>query len=183
MLFRRDTLAAVTLLVLLFWVSTAVVGFHPATAEAGDEDFSKRIAGTYVLTAAQRDIPHPYTFLLTLFADGNLSSVQALQFGLGIPGFAPFSDQQGVWQKTGNREITGKVVDLTYDRSDGAPLFNCVATFVIQFDADFKEVNGTKDGKCFDPVAVNPLDPGDAKPLREFTVTFKGQRMTVSDGK
>jgi hypothetical protein len=182
-MFQTKMVGAFTLFASLVWLGTALAGSGPATAETGGEDFGKRIAGTYVITAVQADIPQPYTFLLTLFADGNVSSVQALQFGLGIADFAPFSDQQGVWKKTGKHEITAKIVDLTYNRSDGAPLFNCVATIVMQFDADFQQISGTQNGMCFEPTTVNLLDPGDAKPLREFRVTFKGQRMTVEDDK
>lgn len=55
--------------------------------------------------------------ILTIHADGNLSSIQSIQFseGAGPEGFAGFSDQQGAWERAGNQQIQATVPDFVYD--------------------------------------------------------------------
>lgn len=179
---RKKTFTASTLIALPVCLISGALGSHPATADSGGEGFGRKIAGTYLITEEQSEIPEAYTRLLTLFADGNMSSIQALQFGLGIPGFAPFSDEQGAWKKTGKTEVTAKAITLTYDSTDGAGLFNCLTTIDMDFHDNFHRISGRKNGKCYEPVTVNPLDPGNAEVAFQFSGSFEGQRITVDNG-
>ena len=57
--------------------------------------FGSRIAGTYIVA---REPDAGTSRMLTIFADGNLSSIQSIQFNGGAGG-GGFSNQQGVWKR------------------------------------------------------------------------------------
>ena len=153
--------------------------FAPASANEGEAGPGIAPTGTYFLTERQVGIATPYTRLLTLFADGNMTGVQALQYGLGILDNRSFSSEHGAWRRTGDREVTVKALGLNYRRSDGVPLFNCLSTIVLRFDPGSPHVTGTKQGQCYEPVSVDPFAPGDIKPSFEFTGSFEGRRIGV----
>jgi hypothetical protein len=130
------------------------------------------VAGTYVvsLTPAQG-----LSRILTISADGNLSSMQSLQFS-GIGGFA-FSNQQGAYKRTGPREITAQVVNLNTAPDTQEFQGIAIATYILTFDQRFQSVHGQVDGRVF-AAGVNPLHPDSATPLLTFTDTFDLQRIT-----
>ena len=136
--------------------------------------FGNRIAGTYLVV---REPDAGISRILTIFADGNLSSIQSIQFNGGAGG-GGFSNQQGVWKRVGPREIRATVLDLSYDFETGNFLGMAVASYRLQFDKTFRAVTGTVEGNIFSP-GIDPLDPGDAEPIDEFSDTFEAQRVVV----
>jgi hypothetical protein len=48
------------------------------------------------------------------------SSIQSIQFSGGAGGLA-FSNQQGVWQRTGKNTVEARVLDIGYNRATGSP--------------------------------------------------------------
>jgi hypothetical protein len=55
---------------------------------------------------------------------------------------------------------------------------NCIADHVITFSHNFEEISLTVSGKCYAP-DVNPVDPGDASVVAEFSGSFQGKRLTM----
>jgi hypothetical protein len=96
---------------------------------------------------------------------------------VGPEGNAGFSDQQGAWEKAGNQQIQATVLDFEYDLSDGTFLGTTGAHYVLEFHQDFQIVEGTVEGKVFEP-GVDPLHPGDATPIAQFADEFTGQRVS-----
>ncbi len=138
--------------------------------------FGRKIAGTYIVV---REPDAGISRILTIFADGNLSSIQSIQFNGGVPGIAGgFSNQQGVWKRIGPCEIRATALDLSYNFQTGDFRGMAVASYDLQFDKTFQTVTGMSKGKVFSP-GINPLNPGDAEPIAEFNDTFEAQRVVV----
>jgi hypothetical protein len=148
---------------------------RPSEAD-NDSGFAEKVAGTYLVA---RDPAEGPSRILTIYADGNLSSIQSIQFseGAGPEGFVGFSDQQGAWEKAGDQQIEATVLDFIHDLSEGAFLGTTVAHYVLEFHQDFQIVEGTVEGKIFAP-GVNPLRPGEAAPITQFTDEFTAQRVS-----
>lgn len=138
--------------------------------------FGARIAGIYLVTRAPDLGP---SRILTIFADGNLSSIQSIQFGGGVAG-GGFSNQQGVWKRVGPREIQATVLDLSYELVTGNFLGPGVACYTLRFNGTFQTVTGSVNGKVYSP-GVDPLNPGDANPIAEFSDAFEAQRVTAAN--
>lgn len=136
--------------------------------------FGNRIAGTYLVV---REPDAGISRILTIFADGNLSSIQSSQFNGGAGG-GGFSNQQGAWKRVGPREIRATVLDLSYDFETGNFLGIAVASYSLQFDKTFQTVTGTVEGNVYSP-GIDPLNPGDAEPIDEFSDAFEAQRVVV----
>ena len=166
------------------WCLLSILGALPLHALAHDGDgnrkhwgkdkFSERVAGTYLLRF-ERDDDEVFLRLVTLTEDGNWFSIDAHQqadrFG--------FTDQQGVWKRTGRREITVTVLDFDYDPFNGEPVGVARLGFVMEFTPNLQEVRGKFSGKLFG-FDEDPLDPN--IPLDEFGATFTGRRVNVIDG-
>jgi hypothetical protein len=136
--------------------------------------FGREIAGVYVVSRPPEEGP---SRLLTLSADGVLSSIQSTQFSGGVGGVG-FSNQQGVWRRTGEETVNAQVLNIVYDRDTGAFTGITVATYQLTFLAERQQVQGTATGKIY-PVGVDPLHPGSAVPIAEFTDTFEAERVRV----
>ena len=136
--------------------------------------FGSRIAGTYIVA---REPDAGNSRILTIFADGNLSSIQSIQFSGGAGG-GGFSNQQGAWKRVGPREIRATALDLSYDFETGDFLGMAVASYDLQFDKTFQTVTGTVEGNIYSP-GIDPLNPGDAEPIDEFSDAFEAQRVVV----
>ena len=136
--------------------------------------FGREIAGVYVVSRPPEEGP---SRLLTLSADGVLSSIQSTQFSGGVGGVG-FSNQQGVWRRTGEETVNAQVLNIVYDRDTGAFTGITVATYQLTFLAERQRVQGTATGKIY-PVGVDPLHPGSAVPIAEFTDTFEAERVRV----
>ena len=137
-------------------------------------EFGREIAGVYVVSRPPEEGP---SRLLTLSADGVLSSIQSIQFSGGATG-AGFSNQQGVWQRTGEETVNAQVLNIAYDIATGAFAGMAVATYQLTFLEERQRVQGTVTGKIY-PVGVDPLNPGSAAPIAEFTDTFEAERVRV----
>jgi fructose-1,6-bisphosphatase len=74
---------------------------RPSEAD-NDSEFAAKAAGTYLVTRDPADGP---SWILTIHADGNLSSILSIQFSeaAGPGSNAGFSDQQGAWKKAGGQ--------------------------------------------------------------------------------
>lgn len=145
---------------------------YGGAAESDDRDFGRLVAGTYVVSLTPEQ---GISRILTIAADGNLSSMQSVQFS-GVGGSA-FSNQQGSYTRTGPREITAQVVNINIDAATQEFNGIAIATYILTFDQRFQAVHGQVDGKVF-AAGVNPLHPDGATPLVTFTDTFDLQRIT-----
>jgi len=140
------------------------------SSEAGTEKyhatFGEQIAGTYLLTEED----HGGSRIVTITADGNWFGTHSSQLD------NKFSNQQGVWKKAGERKITARVLNFSsLEDGVGSSLFS----FTVNFDKTYQQINGKLSGKLFSPGA-DPLDPV-AAPIRTFSNTFTGKRLTVTD--
>ena len=88
-----------------------------------------------------------------------------------------FSDQHGVWVRSGWRELTAEVVDFNLDALTGAHTDIVRVRYVVQFSKDLQSVTGMQRGRVF-PLDQDPLDP-EAVPAMEFDSLFTGRRVTV----
>jgi len=111
--------------------------------------YGERIAGTYLI---REDEDPTNQRIVTLTSDGNWLSVHELQQELR------FTDQQGVWKKTGRREMTAKVLNFNYAPGGDSPTGVTRIRFDVTFMSDFQEVSGEMFGETFEP-GENPLDP------------------------
>ncbi len=153
----------VIIAVLLFF---SVINSSKARADKNDASFGNKIAGTYLL--AEDD--NGGSRIVTITADGNWFGIHSYQLD------NKFSNQQGVWKKTGKREITVKTLNFTSSKDGtGSSQFS----FLVEFDNDFQQVSGEHSGKLFPP-GVAPLDPV-AVPTKTFSNTFTGKRLNATD--
>jgi len=82
------------------------------------------------------------------------------------------------YDRVGTREIRSTILDLSYDFETGDFLGMTAASCSWQFDKTFQTVTGTVEGKIFSP-GIDPMNPGDAEPIDEFSDTFEAQRVVV----
>ena len=95
--------------------------------------------------------------------------------GSSIRFAAGFSDQEGAWEKVGERKVQASVFDIVYDTSTGEFLGFSIARYDLEFDKDFQTVKGEVSGEIFDP-GVDVLNPGDTAPTNTFTDEFEAKR-------
>jgi hypothetical protein len=169
---RSSLILALTLLAAAAFLIPGVLRSSEADNNSG---FAEKVAGTYLVA---RDPAEGPSRILTIHADGNLSSIQSIQFseGAGPEGFVGFSDQQGAWEKVGDQQIEATVLDFIHDLSDGTFLGTTGAHYVLEFGKDFQTVEGAVKGKIFAP-GVDPLHPGETVPIVQFTDEFTAQRV------
>ncbi len=171
---HRWQMRLAVLMVAVAWALAPLPHAKAQVSTSSPSKFGRDIAGVYVVSLP----PEKGTSrLLTLSADGILSSIQSIQFSGGAGGL-PFSNQQGVWQRTGNNTVEARVLDIDYDRATGAFKGMAVATYELTFLNDRQLVQGTETGKIY-PVGVDPLNPGNVDPIGEFTDTFEAERVNV----
>ena len=169
---RKKWLVGFGVIGLVVTVLLGSFGLQVSTADDDDDDFGEKVAGLYFVTETTTGVIH----LISLWADGNFQGISSEQEG-GVPEFNPFSDQVGTWVKTGRREITAKVIDITYNR-DPMTLFGFgVVRYVLTFDDDFNAVTGPLEGGVIGP-DENPNDP-DAEFLFTFDAPLEGERVPV----
>jgi hypothetical protein len=138
--------------------------------------FGVRISGTYLATP-QPPADGP-TRILNIFADGNLTSIQSSQFGGEVLSGDWFSNQHGTWKRVGKYEIEATVLDLAYAPQTGEFLGTTIAHYNLQFDKMLQTVTGSVKGKIFQP-GVDPLNPGENRPIAKFSDTFLARRVIV----
>ena len=137
-----------------------------ARADWNASTFGEKIAGTYLLTEED----HGGSRIVTITVDGNWFGIHSSQLD------NKFSNQQGVWNKVGEKEITVRALNFSsLEDGIGSSLFS----FTVEFDKTYQQMSGALSGKLFPPGA-DPLDPV-AVPTRTFSNTFTGKRLTVTD--
>ncbi len=137
-----------------------------ARADNNDSTIGKKIAGTYLLT----EDDDGGSRIVTITADGGWFGIHSYQFDY------KFSNQQGLWEKIGERKITVRTLDFALLKDGvGSARFR----FTVEFDNAYQQVTGELSGKMFPP-GVDPLDPV-AVPIKTFSNTFTGKRLIVTD--
>jgi len=138
-------------------------------------NFAQQIAGVYLIRHLT-DEGTPTSFrLISLTAEGNWASTHSGQHDTFGP--ARFSDQHGVWARSGWREITAEVIDFNLDAASGAHTDIVRVRYVVHFSKDLQSITGTQTWRVF-PLDQDPFDP-DAVPAIQFDSIFTGQRVTV----
>ena len=153
-------------------------------------DFAERIAGVYLIRHHRDDGTLRSFRLISLTPWGTWGSTNSNQHDSLRP--FRFSDQHGVWERTGWREITAEVVDFNLDGATGVHTDIVRVRYVVRFSKDLQSITGTQLGRVFpvahehdqgehDPEADHNQDPfaPDALPSAQFSSTFTGQRITV----
>ena len=182
----RHKVLSLGLLVLM----VVAVSVAPGAAAADDElvtkadpffrPFNRYVSGTYLVTGFPPAGP-PFLLLFNVYREGLFSASSQVQ-ATALSGFA-FTDDQGVWKKTGRRQVTARLLSFNYlpagaDPPAGSLHSNGIADVVLDFSEDFATVEGTFDVTVF-AFDVNPLDP-DAQPLGPpLRILFEGERLTI----
>ena len=137
-------------------------------------NFAQGIAGVYLIRHLTDEGTTSSFRLISLTAEGHWASTHSGQHD----SFGPtrFSDQHGVWARSGWREITAEVVNFSLNATTGVHYIVRVR-YVVQFSKDLQSVTGMQMGRRF-PLDQDPFDP-EAGPVIQFDSTFSGQRMTV----
>ena len=164
-------LRVVTVALILVAIIVSTASADSGRSESGN--LGKHIAGTYLVREAAPNNDPSFLRLITLTADGNWLSTeshqQTVEFG--------FSDQQGVWKKSGPREITANVIDFDIDAITGEPNGVTRIRFVVNFGNDFQKVSAEFFGENFtfqqDPLNFKEI------PVSTFEGKFWGKRVTV----
>ena len=138
-------------------------------------NFAQQIAGVYLIRHLTDEGTTSAFRLISLTAEGNWASTHSGQHDTF--GSARFSDQHGVWARSGWREITAEVIDFNLDPTTGAPTDIVRVRYVVQFSKDFQSITGTQMGRGF-PLDQDPFDP-EAVPAIQFDSIFTGRRVTV----
>ena len=155
-----------TPVILSAFLFISVLNSSDAKAHKNDSAIGEKIAGTYLLS----EDDDGGSRIVTITADGNWLGIHSFQFD------NKFSNQQGVWEKTGKRKITVRTLDfISLKDGVGSALFN----FTVEFDNAYQQVSGELSGKLFPP-GVDPIDPV-AVPIKTFNNTFSGKRLILTD--
>jgi hypothetical protein len=143
--------------------------------DTGGAGFAKRVAGTYV---DEGEIGGgAFTGLQTLHVDGTHSSTNTNCCGASTPG--PQSPGQGVWKRTGHRQVTVTAVIFVF-LPDGTPLITARPTLVMDFDPDFQTATGTITTELF-AFGQDPTDPDEIGVFGSATGTDTWRRLEVMD--
>ncbi|MDJ0797947.1 MAG: hypothetical protein QNJ51_14210 [Calothrix sp. MO_167.B12] len=139
-----------------------------------ETSFNQLIAGPYIVTLDPKVGPQE---IVTFFADGNARRTVSLQFSSGA-GDNGFSDSQGVWRRVGSRRIRATFFNINFSTDDGAFVGMARVNYDVIFNYNLRKIEGSFAGQVF-AAGVNPANPGDAKPIAEFSGKFTGKRANV----
>ena len=174
---RKDEARKVGSRISVFCFLVMIISTHFGTAAYADGNgldprkFDKRVAGAYLLREAPEE-SEIFFRLITLTADGNWFGIDAHEQSFG------FSNQQGVWKRTGPYTITATVIDFNISPG-GLPTGVARTNYVITFSKDYRTLSGSFFGKVF-ALDQDPLDP-ETLPIVTFESTFQGRRITVQE--
>ncbi len=155
-----------TPVIIVAFLSLSVLCSNETRADKNDYDIGKLVAGTYLLTEEDDGGSR----IVTITADGNWLGIHSYQLD------NKFSNQQGVWKKTGKRKITVRTLNFS-SLKDGAG--SSLFSFTVEFDKTYQQINGELTGKLF-PTGADPLDPV-AVPFRTSSNTFTGKRLIINE--
>ena len=150
------SLRRVTSALLVIQIIFILVGQADPTFSFENKGFSKKVSGTYLSVEGKE------TILLQIIQDGNLTAIFSSQFSGGALD-DPFSNSLGAWERSGKREITAQVVDITFQGQGGGLVGVGAGKFFIRFDKTFQSAKFRCRGAIFPP-GVNPFDR-DAEPI------------------
>ena len=181
------------------------LGLESWQERADEGNFAQEIAGVYLIRHHTDEGAPGSPRLISLTAGGNWSSTYANQDALfnlsgtllppedGVSGndlpdvdiFAPstlfnparFSDQHGVWARSGWREMTAEVLNFNLAAVTGVQTGSARVRYVVRFSKDWQSIRGTQRGWVY-ARDQDPLDP-EAVPALAFDSHFSGQRVTV----
>ena len=154
-----------------------VVSGVSCTSESGG--LADKIAGTYFVELDDGVTTRITSLTALTPSSGGWFGITSSQFSGGGGAFNPFSDQQGVWEQTGKREIEAKVLDYTFDSETNELAGIAVITYIVTFSEDFQTFAGHADAEIFPP-GVDPVD-AEEPPTVTFSSTFTGKRLNVGD--
>ena len=159
---RIRSLQIVVLALLVIHAFYFFVGQGNSTIAINFGKFSKRVTGTFL------SIDGKETILLQINQDGNLTAIFSSQFSGGALN-DPFSNSFGAWSRTGKREITAQVLDITFLEDSGEIIGVGSAQYFLTFNKTFQSAKFRCQGAIFSP-GVDPFDP-DSVPINgsEFT--------------
>lgn len=146
---------------------------------SGQSEAAKnRFVGTYFTIGDEDGIPTPV--IVQIGKDGSYTTVFGIQ-NTTLAGIV-FTNDVGTWKRTGKNELTAKTFSISAlpptESSPGEVVGNCIADHVITFSNNFQEISLTVSGRCYAP-DVNPVDPGDAPFVSEFSGSFQGKRLNI----
>lgn len=182
---------SILLVCIVFFMGAVVTA--PAPSWGGERDdvvkpmLGHRFAGTFFVsdegTVSRWDSEDTSIWrIITLTADGNWFSIASNQTSIGLDPDMGYTDQQGVWKKTGNREITAKVLNFCFSPADGSHVGNSVVYYKVIFSRDFNSLTGEYNGRVYPtdqkPHLDLPYDPNDPNPIL-FEGTIEGTRVGV----
>jgi hypothetical protein len=152
--------------IIIAFLLLSILYSNESRADWNASTFGEKIACTYLLTEED----HGGSRIVTITADGNWFGIHSSQLD------NKFSNQQGVWKKAGEKEITVRVLNFSsLEDGVGSSLFR----FTVEFDKTYQQMSGALSGKLFPPGA-DPLDPV-AVPTRTFSNTFTGKRLIINE--
>ncbi|MEH2451851.1 hypothetical protein [Nostoc sp.] len=163
----RNAFVTLTICLVLVVTTAFFVNIHKVSAQP-IRDCHKLVTGTY-LTPLSGDKGQFYG--ITMFnRDGNFVSSASTQ--TGNSSFQPFSNVQGSWECTSDREITATGLDFNYPTAT-LPGSITRTDFRATFDPKAGIVQATAKLRSFS-LNANPLN--DDAPVTA-TLTFTGQRV------
>ncbi len=163
----RNAFATVTICVLSTLTLFDFVNPHKVEAES-ITDCRQLVTGTYLTTLSANF--GSFRGITTFNRDGNFVATASIQSG--VPNIPPFSNTQGSWKCTSDREITATGLDFNYPTAT-SPGTISRTDFSATFDPKDGIVKETATLRTFD-LNANPLSD-DAPVVQTFTVT--GQRV------
>lgn len=168
----HNAFATLTICVLLALTITDFVSLRKVKAESivkseSTIDCRKLVTGTYLTTISASF--GSFRGITTFTRDGNFVSTASIQNG--VSNIPPFSDVQGSWKCTSNREIIATGLDFNYSTAT-VPSSITRNDFRATFDPT-GIVKATATLRLFD-LNANPLK--DDAPVQQ-TFTFMGQRI------
>lgn len=177
MMITRKAFAVFTICTLSALTIPDVLSSRQVEAQTQTKTFNtdcpKSVTGTYLITISQNGSVASRS-LITLDGVGNFFAVDSNQSG--VPGvFNAFSDAQGAWKCTGNREITATTLNFSYQGDEG-PASIGRSNYRVTFNPKSRAVQGTITLRFF-AINANPLE--DNAPVAG-TFTFTGQRVTAN---
>jgi len=175
---RQSTygLALVVAAALLVVASSATAGHKPPCSKT----FADKVAGSYLVTVTVPALEITIPLLMTLGADGTLSSEDASDYGVGrladpeAPAFE--SDNRGGWRRSGWREVTFTSIGFSFDE------FGVLTGYgrlhgTMRFNRSFSGFEAAGEHDFFGPTE-DPLAP--TEPYPSLAWTARARRIPAS---
>lgn len=169
--------AFATLIICILLALTIAIGVNVSETSAQSSaqytraDCRRAFAGTYLYTANVGSLGS-FRGIITLAQDGNIFTTASIQ-GTGAPPISqPFSDQQGRWKCTSDRESISTVLNFNYPTATSPGSITRADTRAT-FDPKAGTIQGTTTGRTF-ALTANPLTEN--APV-SGTFSFTGQRV------